>query len=344
MSAPTLVICPGRGTYNAGELGYLKRHGGAFGGLLDAFDAIRAQAGQPGLRALDGMSAFSPTVHTAGQHAAGLIYVGSLVDFLRIDRKRFEIVAITGNSMGWYTALALGGALSHEDGFSVANTMGGMMAEGVIGGQLVYPEIDAQWQPDPQKTALIDEALAAVNAEPGCQAHTSIRFGGYRVIGGNEAALKFLARRLPKLEDRFPLRLANHAAFHTPLMAPISTRAFEQIPPTLFGAPSVPLIDGRGHVWSPHTTAPEALYRYTLGHQVIQPYDFTQAITVGLKEFAPSKLIVLGPGTTLGGAIGQVLVRHRWQGVDSKDAFDARQTADPYLLAMGRDDQRAQVV
>ena len=65
---------------------------------------------------------------------------------------------------------------------------------------------------------------------------------------------------------------------------------------------------------------------------------------MGLKEFAPTKLILLGPGTTLGGAVGQVLVRHRWKGMTSKDAFSKVQKTNPYLLAMGREDQRSIVV
>ena len=344
MSETALVVCPGRGTYNAGELGHLARHGAAYADALERFDAARQRAGRPGVRELDAAAAFSPAVHTAGEHAAALIYACSLVDFLSLDCDRFEVVAVTGNSMGWYTALALGGALTHDDGFQLADTMGAMMAQGIVGGQLVYPEVDARWRPDPEAAALLDAALAEANAEPGAQAYLSIRFGSYRVLAGNEAGLKALARRLPERDERFPMRLANHAAFHTPLMAPTSPRAFDHVPPAGFRTPALPLIDGRGHVWSPQTSDPEALYRYTLGHQVVEPFDFTQAIAVGLKEFAPERVVVLGPGTTLGGAIGQVLVALRWHGIDAKDAFDARQAADPFLLSMGRDDQRARVV
>ena len=59
---------------------------------------------------------------------------------------------------------------------------------------------------------------------------------------------------------------------------------------------------------------------YTLGHQVIA-YDFTAAIRTGLLEFAPEVVIKLGPGTTLGGAVGQVMTSCGWWGLCTKSGF-----------------------
>src|SRR3546814_5919186 len=59
-----------------------------------------------------------------GDVAAPLIYTATMLDFLSIDRDRFDVVAVAGNSMGWYSAPALGGAVSLEDGFRIANAMG----------------------------------------------------------------------------------------------------------------------------------------------------------------------------------------------------------------------------
>ena len=55
-----------------------------------------------------------------------------------LRQEKYEIVAITGNSMGWYSALALSGALTHENAYSLISTMGSMMKEGTIGGQIIY--------------------------------------------------------------------------------------------------------------------------------------------------------------------------------------------------------------
>ena len=77
-----------------------------------------------------------------------------------------------------------------------------------------------------------------------------------------------------------------------------------------------------------------------LGHQVYAPYNFTQSITVALKEFAPDHLVLLGPGSSLGGSIGQILIQNKWHNLFSKADFAEKQKKDPFLLAMGLEEQR----
>ena len=81
-----------------------------------------------------------------------------------------------------------------------------------------------------------------------------------------------------------------------------------------------------------------------MGHQVTETYDFTRAIQTAAREFAPDLFIVTGPGGTLGGAVAQSLTLANWQGMDSKAAFQSAQASDPFLISMGRDDQRELVV
>lgn len=343
MKQTALVICPGRGTYTAQELGYLKRHGARFQDVLDVLDDARRSAGKIALSELDAASQYAPGTHTVGENAAALIYACSLVDYLSINSEKYDVVAITGNSMGWYTALGLGGALGFEDAFQLVDGMGSLMQAQGVGGQLLYPEVDAHWRFDGGKRALIESQMDRVNELDGDQVFDSIFFGGYRVIGGNDHGLKALSKRLPQVEERYPLRLVNHAAFHTPLLQSLIAPARQVIRAASFVPPKVPLIDGRGCIWQPYSTTPQALWEYTLGDQLVKPYDFTQAVTVALKEFAPDKLILLGPGSASGGAIAQVMIQHRWNELDSKEAFMSAQEKSPHLLAMGRADQRTLV-
>ena len=348
MRQTAVVICPGRGTYTKSELGYLSRPRPAAQAqvhdLVQGLDQRLAALGQPTVSQLDGAAAFSLKTHTPGEYASTLIYACSAADFLSINRDRFDIVAVTGNSMGWYTALALAGALVPGGDFTLIHTMGSMMRGGVVGGQLIYPLVDDAWRRDPAKVAVLEQALGELrDLGPGHEAYLSIRFGGYAIIGGTEPALARLMGRLPPVEGRYPFILVNHAAFHTPLLAEASRRGFASLGSELFQAPQLPLIDGRGAIWQPYATDPDRLRDYTLGHQVTEPYDFSAAIGVALKEFAPDCLILLGPGATSGGAVGQVLVDERWQGITGKADFAARQEQRPLLLAMGRDDQGALV-
>ena len=338
-----VVICPGRGTYTKAELGYLARTF-ADRDLLARFDSERAAMGQETLSALDGSESYSVSRHTRGDNASGLIYACTLGDFRAIDPGGVEIVAVTGNSMGWYSALACGGALSAEDGFTVVNTMGTLMQEALIGGQLIYPFVGDDWRPDPDRKAELLALVAAIGARQGHNLSLSIDLGGMLVLAGNEDGLKAFEAAVPPVQGRFPLRLANHAAFHSPLQAPVAERGRARLSPALFTQPALPMVDGRGTIWWPGATDTERLWDYTLGHQVVAPYDFTTAIRVAAREFAPDLFIITGPGTTLGGAVAQSLILANWRNMGSKSDFQSHQQTAPVLAAMGMDDQRATVI
>jgi hypothetical protein len=229
--------------------------------------------------------------------------------------------------------------------FTLVHTMGSMMKDGVIGGQMIYPITGDDWRPDADKAGLVTKAIAEVNLLDGAEVYLSIKFGGYAIIGGNERGLSVLMKSLPPTADgRYPFQLVNHAAFHTPLLRDTSQRAFELLGEDLFQAPTVPMIDGRGVIWQPYSTDVAALRQYTLGHQVTETYDFSAAVSVALKEFAPDRLILVGPGATSGGAIGQILIENAWLGLKDKSGFSQYQEENPYLIAMGRPEQRTRVI
>lgn len=338
-----VVICPGRGTYNKEELGYFKRNHADKAHILECIDAHRAKMQQQSVAELDAMSKYSMKLHTAGENASALIYACAQGDFESIN-ENYEIVAVTGNSMGWYLAMAAAQALNPNNAIKLINTMGSMMTDGVIGGQMLYPVGDQNWHMSDKLINTVENAIAEVNQLPDCEAYDSIYLGAYRVIGANEKAIKELEKRLPNIDNLYPMRLFNHAAFHTPLLQQTSDKAFALLEQCLFDKPKLPLIDGRGHIWQPMSTDTTALRDYTLGEQVTQAYDFSAAIEVAVKEFAPDKLIITGPGTTLGGAVAQSLIQQHWLDLQSKSDFIAMQKSDPFVLAMGIPEQRELVV
>ena len=339
MTRRALVLCPGRGSYSRAELGSLQGRPSA---ALDAFDAMRAARGLPGPRALDAAERFSPRTHIAGEHASILTAGATLADIEAIDRDRYDIVGVMGNSMGWYTALGAAGALSLAECGRLIETMGAYQQDNVVGGQIVYPLVDDAWRRDAERVAAVEQAVARTP-----DLFWSIHLGGQAILGGTDAALKAATDALPRIEGRgvaFPLRLPLHSAFHTPLLQPARDRAAADLADLAWTAPHTPLIDGRGQRWRPAFTDRAALAAYTLGHQVTRPYDFTAMVVAALGELAPDVIILPGPGSNLGGALGQVLVALGWQGLRSRDDFQSRQADDPFLLAMGRPEQRSLVV
>lgn len=321
MKQTAVIIAPGRGTYNKAELGYLTRHHAGWQPLAD-LDSARAALGQETLTALDGAEKFSGARHTRGDMASPLIYACSMADYASVQ-DQFDILAVTGNSMGWYTALACAGALDLMGGFEVVNTMGRLMQEQMIGGQLIYPIVDTDWVEIPGERGRILDFAAQVSNRTDHTLALSINLGGFLVMAGNEAGLAAFEAEMPRKQDRYPMRLPNHAGFHTALQEPVAALGRSALSRKLFRQPALPLIDGRGAIWRPRASDLGALYDYTLGHQVVRAYDYSAAIRTAAREFMPDVFVILGPGTTLGGATAQALVSANWRGLGTKSALQA---------------------
>lgn len=344
MKKTALVIAPGRGTYNKAELGYLNRYHSNKQELFSRLDGYREKLGQTTLTDLDSAGSYLTAKHTRGDNSSALIYACAYSDFLSINRDEYEIIAVTGNSMGWYIALGCTGALSEDNSFSVVNTMGTYMQKSLIGKQLIYSLVDENWCYSQKQYDDLNIEINKIIVQQGFEIYNSINLGGMAVLGGNDRAIEALQKALPLVQDRFPFILPNHAAFHTKLQKLISEKAFDTFSKKIFKKPSMPMIDGRGYIWQTHSTDINKLYDYTLGHQVHHCYDFTKAIQVGVKEFSPDCLIVLGPGSTLGSAVAQSLIGIGWEGLWNKNDFLNRQQTNPILLSMGIEEQRRLVL
>ena len=342
MKEKILVICPGRGTYNATELGYLKRYHGAQPDMMARLDAYRASQGQPTITELDGAEKYSAATHMPGDNASLLIYACALADFAAIDRDRFDIVAVTGNSMGWYLTLSCAGIVDFDAGARLVNNMGRLMHEKGQGGQIVWSMADADWRIDPIKVAIVDAIVQEAAGKSDITVHISIRLGAMVVFAADDAGLRWLMERLPK-DDRFPMKLNYHAAFHSPLLDHIVPEAKALNALSDFGAGTISAVDGQGRIWSPKAFGPAKIYDYTLNAQINSTYHFTRAVQTAAVEFAPDRIAILGPGTTVGAPVAQALIACGWRGLSGKADFQARQSENPLLISMGMADQRAYV-
>ena len=340
MKKKAVIVCPGRGTYNKSELGYIARNHTEKRAVLDGFDDARRDLGQIPLSDLDQAERFSMTLHTSGENASGLIFAASYFDAQDVF-EAFDVVAVTGNSMGWYTTLAVAGAVESQHGFNIVNTMGRLMQDASIGGQTLYPFVGDDWRHDPSAREGLLQIIEEINEREDHTLTVSIALGGMLVLAGNAAGLDAFEATVPERKGRFPLRLLNHAAFHSALQEPVARKGQDALGVELFGNCKIPMVDGRGAIWSPHSYDPRSLRDYTLGHQITETYDFTSAIRVAARAFAPDIFVVLGPGDAMGSAVAQSLIAIDWRGIESKGSFQARQKTDPVLLSMGRNTDRA---
>ena len=331
-----VVVCPGRGSYTREPSNYLSNSLPEMDEFIKTFDSKRAARNLIKISELD-KTTFRAKTHMTGENASSLIYSCSLSDFISINKNKYDIVAICGNSMGWYISLALGNAITFENGYDIIQTMGKITNEKGEGGQIIYPIIDSEWNIDLEKKAMVLDAIDNANG------FISIHLGGYIVIGGEQKALDSLIKELPS-EDKYPFQIPYHSAFHTPLLNHIRSLAESSFKNIRFDKPTIPLVDGRGHIWTPWSTSVDELYDYTLNYQVTKTYDFSSSVVVALKEFSPDNIILLGPGNSLGGPVAQVLIDHSWNDLNSKDAFTESQNKDPFLISMGMEEQRDMVL
>jgi acyl transferase domain-containing protein len=244
--------------------------------------------------------------------------------------------------MGWYIALACGGALAPDQALHLINSMGNLMHQQQTGGQLIYPLVDEDWKVDSVRIQAITQLKNDIQRREGCELYESIRLGGFEVLAGNEAGLKSFSQELVA-NAPYPIRLPGHGSFHSPMMQPISDQARARLSKDLFTHPDIPLIDGRGQIWEPLSSDPVSLWDYTLGTQIVHTYDYTRAIQNALKELAPDCLILLGPGNSMGAVTAQAMIEINWQGLNNKQDFTARQASDPIILSMGLSTQRQSV-
>ena len=124
-----------------------------------------------------------------GDNASLLTFACSFADFRALQRDEIDIVAVTGNSMGWYTALACGDALDLSDAINLVNSMGNLVHDQQTGGQIIFPLTDAEWRPDLERRKSLDDAVARIREREDCELYQSIVLGGVAVLAGNDKAI-----------------------------------------------------------------------------------------------------------------------------------------------------------
>ncbi len=335
-----LLVLPGRGAYVATSLGTLDP---AHPWVVEA-DARRRAAGLATLSELDGAATFEPRRHFQPIHAAPLTWIAALLDAERAATDH-HVACVVGNGLGWLTALAASAALDFGDGFAAVQELARLqqapLPSGGHGGQVIYPLVDGEWHPDPALRTIADAAItgdAGAASDRAGVVHLSADLIGYTTFGGDDAGVERLLRQLPPLRAggrRYPLRVALQGPDHTPLAGHVAAALRDNLASIAWARPQVTIIDGRGRRWTPWSTDPAALRDYTLGEWLSTPYRFDTAMRVALREEAPDRLILTGPGTALAAVCGQALVAEGYQGIRSRQDFERRQRTDPLVLSMG---------
>ena len=326
MSKPTAVLfCPGRGSYTKSELGFVGEtiRPGPVADALAASDRAREQQGRPTIRAMDAADRFRPSQHLDGENAAELIYFGALAHVEHL-RERYDVLAVAGNSLGWYTALPASGALDPTSGWRLVTAMAALQKQ-VKGGQVLMTTVGEDWRTNLPLRVAVDATLQGLR-DRGHEFYCdySIHLGGHEVLAGTESATRELLAKLPKVqvgEREFPFRLAGHGPFHTSLCLETAKQAAQELSDLPLKMPSCHLIDGFGRVHSPWSADPRELLRYTLHEQVVETFDFSACVRTAMREFQPDVLLCAGPGTSLRAPVGHCVLQEGWRSLRDRSAL-----------------------
>ena len=86
----------------------------------------------------------------------------------------------------------------------------------------VHTVVGEDWADDDARRRELLALVAGIHAPPERHLALSIDLGGMLVLAGDAAGLAAFEAAVPPVQGRFPMRLANHAAFHTALQEPVA--------------------------------------------------------------------------------------------------------------------------
>lgn len=208
----------------------------------------------------------------------------------------FEALAVTGHSLGLYTALVAAGALRLGEALRLVALRGELMqraAEQRPGGMAAVLGLD---------DATIEEVCAAVSHGDDAVVAANYNAPGQVVISGAAAALGRAIEALKARGARKVVPLPVAGAFHSPLMA----AAAEALAPALSGAriadPACPVV---GNGVARLLRKGEEIRAELLG-QILAPVRWTAAVRA-IAASGAGTIVDCGPSATLAGLLKRIL-------------------------------------
>lgn len=232
-AASVAAIFPGQGSHRVGMGRELYQASAAAKAVLDAADLA-----VPGLLELmwDGPDT---TLQLTENQQPALVAVGAAAYAAYLERGGRPAVIGAGHSLGEYTAHVAAGSLTIEDAVRLVRARGLYMQDAVpagVGAMAAILKVE---------TVVIEEAIAAVNADPKMGgelvAIANLNAPGQTVISGTSAGVELAVERLKELGARaIPLKVS--APFHCALMAPAAKRLSADLLAAEFAPPAFDIV------------------------------------------------------------------------------------------------------
>ena len=196
---------------------------------------------------------------------------------------------LAGHSLGEYSALVAGGALSVHDGARLVRLRGQLMQSAAPAGTGAMAAVLGA------EDALVLEVCAAVS---GAQVVVPANFNspGQIVIGGHAAAVDLALAALAERGVRKTVRLPVSVPSHTPLMREAANRLAEAMAAVAWQVPALPVVQ---NVDAEVHEGAEAI-RDALVRQLYLPVQWTASVQALVARGA-TRIAECGPGKVLTG-------------------------------------------
>ncbi|MFN7552076.1 MAG: ACP S-malonyltransferase [Pseudomonadota bacterium] len=282
-------VFPGQGSQSVGMLAELA---GARAGVRAAFDEASAGAGvdlwalsQQGPESQLNRTEFTQPVLLAasvGVHRAWIAAGGA------------RPALLAGHSLGEYSALVCGGALSLVEAAGLVRERGRLMQEAVPAGTGAMAAVLGA------EDAQIDEACEAVAGDE-VVAAANFNSPGQTVIAGHVGAVDRALAKLTEMGVRKSVKLPVSVPSHTVLMRGAAECLAERMAGLSWSMPAVPVVqnaDARAH------ESIDAI-RDALVRQLYLPVRWTGCV-LGLQAAGATRLAECGPGKVLAGLVKRI--------------------------------------
>jgi [acyl-carrier-protein] S-malonyltransferase len=224
---------------------------------------------------------------------AVLIVSMGLWDALPSQRKS-SFFALTGHSLGEYTAMVAAGVITFEDAVKLVSLRGQFMQEAVAG---LDTAMAAVLGLDDQ--AVIDTCAEVANNQ--CVDPVNFNCPGQVVIAGHSEAVDRAIVALKARGAKRAVRLAVSVPAHSALMKPAARRLQEFMKTVEFRQPVTPVLQNV----SAERESDPLIIRENLLRQLYSPVQWTQTIR-NLQALGVSQYLECGPGKILSGLIRKI--------------------------------------
>ena len=216
-----------------------------------------------------------------------LLHSLAVLKIIGDDLETFDYAA--GHSLGEYGALAVAGALSHEDAIRAVVKRAALMEEACVKNP---GTMAATMGLSPEQAQQVCDDVANV----GIVVPANFNSPSQIVLSGEVEAVKKAAELAKAAGAKRAILLPVGGAFHSPLMEPAREGLRTFLENVTINRPELPVV---ANVTAQPTTEPDEI-RSLLVEQVTSPVRWAQTMSF-LREAEVTKVIEIGPGKVLTG-------------------------------------------